>query len=224
MCMYVLIFNYLIFVTIIILYRILVDMFPFKFEFKQILDIYLDMKFGKDTELRRANKYRMSAHLFTIYLIYLSSNNREKNISMAKSIKKYHYNVEATKEQIEYLSSLPDNLTTKEFFTEDEYKLIDLSGIQLDRITDIQEVHGFLVDMIYKYLDLKYYIEVLKDFKNYAYWYAIVSSRSYKMNLKDYERLIGSNVVDQIKGKEHFDLIEDYSYGKNANFTLLYSL
>lgn len=193
----------------------LVDMFPFKFEIKQYLDDYLDSKFGKNSEYRKANKIRLPPHLFAVYLSYLDYDNKEKLFRTLEHLGLKHYMIKPKPEQLEYLKILPASIITKEILTNDEKKLIDLSGLAYDKQGEIQEVHKFLFDKVTSNLTMSAFVDVLKDFDNYAYWYSVITSRSYKINLNDYERLFDIDVEAGEIGKKHKKLILDVaSQGK----------
>ena len=101
-------------------------------------------------------------------------------------------------------------------YTADEKMLIDLSGIAFDKQGDIKEIHKYLFDKISSNLDMEPFVDIIKDFDNYAYWYSVITSRAYKINLGDYERLFDINIENGGDiGKKHKQLIYDLgTHGK----------
>lgn len=192
-------------------------MFPLKFELYELLNDYLDSKYGKNTEQKEANKYRISQHLFTIYLSLISSK-ADKRLEIYNKIssdsKFSHYNTNPRPEQLEYIFNLPPENLTKEDFTEDEFKFFEYSGITIDRQTSAIEVHQFLLNNLNKKPFLEVYKDVISNYDTYSYWYGIVSSRSFKVSLEEYEYLYNIKLVNSEKGSYHVNLINEITKSK----------
>eukprot|EP00340_Litonotus_pictus_P002458 CAMPEP_0170519726 /NCGR_PEP_ID=MMETSP0209-20121228/5034_1 /TAXON_ID=665100 ORGANISM="Litonotus pictus, Strain P1" /NCGR_SAMPLE_ID=MMETSP0209 /ASSEMBLY_ACC=CAM_ASM_000301 /LENGTH=505 /DNA_ID=CAMNT_0010805679 /DNA_START=137 /DNA_END=1654 /DNA_ORIENTATION=- len=184
------------------------SMFPFKFELKSILDDYLDLKF-KIPDMKKANKGRMSPHLFTMQLVFLTSKNRDKVLNLVQTLNKSHYLIDIKPELLEYLESLPPFVESKEHFGEDEFALFENAGIAVEKSLEVNEVHKFVVEALEKKLAWAPLLEMLKDRDNYTHWFSIVTSRSFKVNLMEYEKLFQVSLSAQPQGKQNVQLMKD---------------
>jgi hypothetical protein len=189
-------------------------MFPFKFELKEIMDDYLDQKFGKTGENRKANRLRTAAHLFTMYLCYLDYEKKEDVIKVVEQLGKEYYKISPRKDQLEYLKSLSTVIYTKEMYDEEEYKLFDLTGIQIDRATDILDAHSFILKGALKHPVLKSVVpKYLSNASNYRFWYSVIASRAYRVGLVEYERIFNMKIGKAPGGKQHLEILTEILQG-----------
>lgn len=164
-------------------------------------------------DMKNANKGRMLSHLFTIYLMYLDSPDKQQIKDLAVNLKKTYYLTDEKKEHLEYLSSLPSFVPTKEVFSDEEYKLFELSGVNIDKAADISEIHAFLIEKLKKNKLLAMY-ELIKNKESYIYWYTIILSRSFKISLQDFEVLYDLKFIDRPQGRKHLEMILSLTSGK----------
>lgn len=192
---------------------VLVDLFPFKLEIREIIKEFYDKRFKGSEEQRSAVSPTEASHLFTFYLNLLDYKHRDKVIQKAIELNKKYYNIEPRPEQMEYLSSLPPVIYTREMYDDHEYFLMEKTGTQIDILKEIKEVHEYLIEALKK--KEKYgqvLIPVIENYNNYRYWYAVLSSRAYRVYLPDYEKMHGISIERDTPniGVAHMQLIQGF--------------
>lgn len=189
----------------------LVDMFPFKFEIKEALTEFISEKFSQNKNETRS---RANIYIFASYLSFLDYENKTEVLKAVKALGKDYYNVNVTKEHMDYLRSVPPMIFTNHMYDEEEFKLLEYGGLNIDRSTESKEVHKFLMSWLDKRPQIKKYIYPwLKDSDNFRYWTGIIASRAYRASLDDYERMRGIKFVDQPGGNLHKEMLGDILIG-----------
>jgi len=195
-------------------------MFPFKFEVKEAFFDYLSNKYGQNVN---ETKTKVSIYVFATYLSFLDYENKTEIFSALKSMGKDYYIVDGSKEQYEYLKSLPPVIYTNHMFDDSDYKLMENLGFLFDKSTEIVDVHAHIVSYMEKKSTLKKYVlPWLKSLNNFKYWTGIVASRAYRTSLTDYERIHGIKLLESPGGAIHKQLLGEILQGKKLikNFRL----
>ena len=156
----------------------------------------------------------MSQHLMTIYLCLLNSPQelREKIYSKAKKFK--HYNTLPTKEQLEYIENFPIETITKEELLDSEISLFEYSGISVERQSTLNEFYSFLMDNLPKNSQLALFSDVIKNKEKYSFHFGVISSRSLKVAMKEYEWLHDIELAKLEKGGFHVNLLNEITKSK----------
>ena len=189
-------------------------MFPFKFEIKEALIDFLRSTFKNNLNETRTTT---AIYVFSAYLNFLDYKNKTEVYEAAENMGKDYYTTKPLDEQLEYLATVPPVIYTNHMYDEEEYKLLEYTGIYFDRSTESRQVHNFLMNWLEKRPTLKKIIHPwLKDYNNFRYWTGIIASRAYRATMMDYERLKGISIVDTNHGAAHkqlfADILNDYQW------------
>lgn len=182
------------------MFEIILKFYSEKYKLKEYFNNYLS---------------QVSIHLMTYYLLFIDYDDREKIIQQAIIMNKKHYNIHPTKEQIEYLKSLPTVTYSKEMYDKEEFELLNIGHIDSNMIDNIIECHEFIVKELNnnkKLADIL--LPILEDQDNYRYWYSIVSNRAYRMYNTFYEKIYNKKIEDWPTGQINKEVINKINKGK----------
>lgn len=123
-------------------------MFPFKFELRDaIIDYHTN---GRPESFNNSTSSILQNELFSIYLMFLSYENRDAVLDYVDSIGKTHYKVDIPKEYDEYLSHLPKVVYTVSEFDKPELILLELEGVEVNKDYEFTRPIAHVVEYIKK--------------------------------------------------------------------------
>jgi hypothetical protein len=102
------------------------DIYPFKFELKDVIYPYLAQKYRNNVN---ETKTKTALYLFAYSLLYHRYANKEKIEAYLTKVGKEYYIKRLTKGQENYLKSLPNTLYTFHMYDIEEIKLAEIIGL-----------------------------------------------------------------------------------------------
>jgi hypothetical protein len=131
---------------------ILVDLFPFKFEFNEAISSFLKS---------RRSEISGSSSLMAIYLMYLNDDRKDEIKQLARQMNLTDYIMDPPAEAVSYSRSLPNTLYTNHMYDTEEYFIATNIGFP-----DIPQFH-------YKELHDHLFIYINNNFPKYAVLYIL---------------------------------------------------
>jgi hypothetical protein len=183
------------------------DIFPYMFELKEPLVNYY--KNAKQIQGNQTLSYFM--YLFSLNLMYINFQNKTFIENHLKNIKKDYYIPNISQELKDYMNSLPKASYGVIMFNEEEIELQKILKLNLIQYDETKELHEFIIKYVQENLksEAEYILPWIQDLYLFKYYSSIIASRSFKVNLFNYEKFINKSISDLPMGKARRDFISE---------------
>jgi hypothetical protein len=123
------------------------ELFPFKFELKEVLQNYFNHK--KDfSDIKADPNSKIIAYLFAYQLMYMDYSNKTYIEEGLKDNKMKYYITKKTKQVYDYYKSLSREIYSIYMYDKEEFNLMNLLGINNDKYELVEDVHNYMINNI----------------------------------------------------------------------------
>jgi len=169
------------------------DLFPYKFEFAEMIEEYYNKHEGIDGIYRNIWNSQISKILFAIQMMIYSQSKEviESIFSLADSQKKGFYKIDLNYKQRSMLESIiNEDIISTLMFEDEEKEMIKELKIFINEKAGVKNLHAYIISKLTERKRLgNVFIPILDRYDMFVLWISVSYMKTLKLNIKEYEKL-----------------------------------